>query len=150
MNLRRAEITIASGLYLGFIPLAPATFGSLWALPIWFFLREQKFSYVLVTAAIVIIGTIISADLIKTDGKDPRFIVIDEIAGLLVALLPVIKFDWRLIVVAFILFRIFDIIKPFPIRRLENIKNGIGVMADDILAGVYAAVMTLVIDKFVF
>lgn len=148
----RVDKAIASGCFLGFLPVAPATFGSLWALPIWLLIHARWYLYGLGTLAIVILGTCLARDLIRTEGADadPRFFVIDEVAGLLIALLAVTRFDWRLLVTAFILFRIFDVAKPFPIKRLESIGQGVGVMADDLLAGVYAAVITALAGRYIF
>lgn len=79
--------------------------------------------------------------------KDPSAVVIDEVAGQMIALLsgPLWLHTWWSIVTAFILFRLFDIWKPYPIRRLENLESGLGIMADDIAAGAYALVMNSVI-----
>ena len=150
MFIRRVFTVIASGLYLGYIPFAPATFGSLWALPIWYFFRKDTTGYIIITFGIFVVGVLISSYLEKSEERDPRYIVIDEIAGLLVALGPMVKFDWRLALTAFLLFRFFDIIKPFPIRQAERMGRGIGIMADDVLAGCYAALLTAVVDRFLF
>jgi phosphatidylglycerophosphatase A len=80
--------------------------------------------------------------------KDPGKVVIDEVAGQLIALLPLVpRHDpgWMSILAAFLLFRLFDIIKPYPARRLEGLESGLGIMADDIVAGAYAAVATSII-----
>lgn len=148
--MRRVLTLIASGLYLGFLPLAPATFGSLWALPIWYFLRGNTVAYVAVTFVILVLGIIISAELTRSEESDPRYIVIDEIVGLLIAISPLVKFDWRLFLIAFLLFRILDIIKPFPIRQSERIGSGIGVMIDDVFAGGYAAIGVFLAKRFLF
>lgn len=76
--------------------------------------------------------------------KDPGRVVVDEVAGQMIALLPLSVFavsskGW--IIVSFILFRLFDIFKPYPARRLETLPSGLGIMMDDVLAGVYAAVI---------
>src|SRR3954462_5467554 len=77
-----------------------------------------------------------------TRKKDPSIVVIDEVAGQMIALLsgPFWLPTWWSILSAFILFRLFDIWKPYPIRRLEGLEAGLGIMADDVLAGVYALV----------
>jgi phosphatidylglycerophosphatase A len=69
--------------------------------------------------------------------KDPGFVVIDEVAGQLIALIAV-PLDWKYLLAGFILFRGFDITKPFPLRRLEVLPEGIGIMMDDVGAGLYA------------
>lgn len=74
--------------------------------------------------------------------KDPGAVVIDEVAGQLIAFLFIpleVKLRWWMILAGFILFRLFDIWKPYPIRRLESLESGLGIMADDVLAGFYAA-----------
>jgi phosphatidylglycerophosphatase A len=74
--------------------------------------------------------------------KDPGIVVIDEVAGQLVAFLFVpFNSGWWVIIGGFILFRLFDIWKPYPIRRLEMLESGLGIMADDVLAGIYAAIL---------
>lgn len=74
--------------------------------------------------------------------KDPSIVVIDEVAGQMIALLsgPFWLHTWWSILTAFLLFRLFDIWKPYPIRRLEGLESGLGIMADDVVAGVYALV----------
>jgi phosphatidylglycerophosphatase A len=77
-----------------------------------------------------------------TGDKDPRLIVIDEVSGQLISLTPLAllkSFSITAVVIGFLLFRLFDIYKPYPIRKLERLHGGLGVMADDALAGVYAA-----------
>ena len=77
--------------------------------------------------------------------KDPQFVVIDEVAGQLVALIAV-PLAWKSFLAGFILFRVFDIWKPFPIRRLERLPEGTGIVVDDLGAGLYAlAVMHLLL-----
>ena len=77
--------------------------------------------------------------------KDPQFVVIDEVAGQLVALIAV-PLDWKTFLAGLILFRVFDILKPFPIRRLERLPEGTGIVVDDLGAGLYAlAIMHLLL-----
>jgi len=79
--------------------------------------------------------------------KDPGKVVVDEVAGQMIALLPLTIFGlgkvW--IIVSFILFRAFDIFKPYPARRFEALRSGLGIMADDVMAGLYAALIVVVI-----
>ena len=89
-----------------------------------------------------LVGTWAASQTERFEGtKDPSIVVIDEVAGQFIALLPVpflVDPAWWTIILAFVLFRFFDIVKPYPARRLENIKGGLGVMGDDLVAGVYA------------
>ena len=75
--------------------------------------------------------------------KDPGKIVVDEVAGQLIALFPLVFVKWSMIMVmvSFILFRFFDIVKPYPANRLQELKGGAGVMCDDLVAGAYAAII---------
>ena len=78
--------------------------------------------------------------------KDPGKIVVDEVAGQLIALIPLLFVKWSIttVMVSFILFRFFDIVKPYPANRLQDLEGGVGVMCDDLVAGAYAAIILLV------
>lgn len=78
--------------------------------------------------------------------KDARYIVIDEVSGMLLSLL-FIPYDIKLVIIAFILFRIFDSLKPFPVSRLEKLEGSLGIMSDDILAGLYTNLIVQVIFR---
>ena len=75
--------------------------------------------------------------------KDPGMIVVDEVAGQLIALFPLLFAAWsiKMVIVSFILFRFFDIVKPYPANRLQDLEGGMGVMCDDLVAGAYAAII---------
>ena len=93
------------------------------------------------SAAITLIGIPPSTTVARESGqKDPGFVVIDEVAGQLIALIGV-PLDWKYVLAGFILFRSFDIVKPFPLRRLERLPGGTGIMMDDVGAGLYALVL---------
>lgn len=124
----------------GLLPGAPGTFGTLAALPLlialdhWGGVSGEGFKIIFVPLAIW--SSHLSHKLLKRD--DPSEVVIDEVAGILWTffLLPL---SWLTLCVGFILFRIFDIFKPFPIRTLERrLRGGIGIVLDDLLAGIYA------------
>jgi phosphatidylglycerophosphatase A len=80
--------------------------------------------------------------------EDPGFVVIDEVAGQLIALIAV-RPDWRHAVLSLVLFRVFDIWKPWPIRKLEALPEGTGIMLDDVAAGVLALVCALAIGRWI-
>jgi len=142
---------------VGYLPLAPGTWGSLVGVGIYLvllaFLRFSPWAVfiavelVLITL-ITLLGFWAASRTEKLLGhKDPGKVVIDEVAGQLIALLPIVPgFDpgWVSIIAAFLLFRLFDIIKPYPARRLEKLESGLGIMSDDLVAGAYAAVCTSV------
>ena len=145
------SLFLGSGCYLGLIPGAPGTYASI-ATTFAFFLVYQASNRIvpeLHLSAICLLstaGTLSSAEIARNRGiEDPQYIVIDEIAGQLVALflVPVSLIN---LVLATALFRVFDIWKPYPIRRLERLPNGVGVMADDLLAGVYANIVVHLVN----
>lgn len=136
---------LATGFGAGLSPVAPGTAGTLIGVLIclcsYSFSGPLRFFFVLAVAALSIYVSGRAETLFKK--KDDQRIVIDEIAGLQVAMLPVAVTGLNLCI-AFVLFRIFDIWKPFPVNRLQNLKGGWGVVADDIGAGVYAAIIMFV------
>jgi phosphatidylglycerophosphatase A len=85
-----------------------------------------------------LLGMVAGNTVVRESGiKDPGFFVLDEVAGQMIALIAV-PLEWKNLLASFILFRAFDILKPFPVRRLESWPEGTGVMMDDVAAGVYA------------
>jgi len=148
MNLREETIVfLATGFYTGNIPFAPGTFGSLFGLPICFILAELKIIQAIVCTVLFIFFAIwISKNAERLLKKsDPGCIVIDEIAGMVVTLIG-LPFNLTTAVIGFIFFRILDILKPFPIRILDNrISGGFGVVADDVAAGIIANLLLRII-----
>lgn len=93
------------------------------------------------SVAIMLLGIPPSTVVARESGvEDPGFVVIDEVAGQMISLIAV-PLDWKYLLASFILFRGFDIAKPFPLRRLERLPGGTGIMMDDVGAGVYALVL---------
>ena len=147
-------VALATGLYSGKIPFAPGTWGSAFALIPWYFCRGLSLvNYLIVLAVIFVVGFLTSGSAEKIlDRPDPGCIVIDEILGMFITLTlaPNHPAAWLL---GFILFRIFDVLKPFPVSWFDtNLHGGIGIMMDDVMAGVYALIclqlIWLVIGKF--
>lgn len=138
----------ATGFYMGKIPFMPGTFGSIAAIPIGYLCSLLPiWAGFCILAAIFFIGVYVSDRFSSITGiEDPSCVVIDEIAGLLlVYVLFPIKTPY--IVAGFILFRFFDILKPFPVSFFDGIKNGWGIMLDDMAAGLYAALCCFAIFK---
>jgi phosphatidylglycerophosphatase A len=133
---------IAQGVYSGRAPIAPGTAGTLVGILLYLLARDLGgLWYGAVCAAVIGIGTWAAGKAERMFGaKDHSTIVIDEIAGFLVAML-LVPGTWQYITAAFFLFRAFDIVKPFPLRRLEHLPGGLGVMLDDIGAGIYTNVV---------
>jgi phosphatidylglycerophosphatase A len=129
--------------YVGYIPLAPGTFASAAAFIIYFPLNTlNHWSFYLGAVILVTLaGVWASGRAEKISGiSDPSFVVIDEVAGQLITLF-LLPFSWKILIAGFFLFRLFDIIKPYPGRRLEQLHGGWGIMLDDVLAGVYANIL---------
>ena len=150
MNFRdKAAVFLATGFYVGNIPLAPGTFGSLLGLPLCFFLTGIPMPAAIL-AGLLFIGLAVwisghAAKALKR--KDPGCIVIDEIAGLVVTLIGV-PFQVTSVTVGFLLFRFFDISKPYPIRMIDRrLSGGVGIVADDLVAGLFANITTRFLIK---
>jgi phosphatidylglycerophosphatase A len=150
----RLCLIYASALYIGYIPGMPGTYGSLATVLVYFAVyhfsgRILPALHLSAVCLISLAGVLASAEVSRSTGKeDPSFVVIDEVAGQLLTFLflPVSVLN---LVLGFMLFRVFDIWKPFPIWKLESLGNGVGIMADDLLAGVYANVI-LQLMNFLF
>lgn len=146
--LHRYHHLIATGFGSGLFPFAPGTAGSLVASAILittFLVGHLTLPLLLIATTVVVVHGLISTKSVLLSGryerKDPKQVVIDEFAGVFVASL---SFEFSLIqlAVAFLLFRVFDILKPWPVSKAENYPNEIGVMADDMVAGVIALALT--------
>ena len=144
-------VLFATGCYAGYIPIASGTFGTLIGIPVCYLLSELRaLEVMLLIIAFTGSAVWISGWAEKVfKKKDSGLIVIDEMAGMLVTMF-LIPWSAKSVVAGFFLFRLFDIAKPFPIRRLEEkLPGGWGVVGDDILAGVYAnVVLRFVIQLF--
>ena len=156
---------------VGFIPGAPGTYGSAVGVGLYLLVQSAgarlsasaaargwdsaalasfRLTFMLLLIAAVTFAGVWAATRVETllGRKDPGVVVADEVAGQLIAFLFVpAGAGWWAVLAGFVLFRLFDIWKPYPIRRLEKLRSGLGVMADDVLAGVYAAiVMSLLVS----
>lgn len=132
---------ISSCFGIGYLGRGAGTVAAATTCLIWYFVLlfqpEHLLATILITALLTLQG-IRSASVVEAEwGKDHQRVVIDEVAGMCVTLLFV-PIDFRYIFVGLVLFRFFDIVKPFYIKKLERLPGGLGVMADDLLAGIYA------------
>ena len=133
---------------VGYLPLMPGTFGSLVGVGVFLLLKVwvvQVIAIVLITGVGIWAATRTERVLAL---KDPGIVVVDEVAGQMIALVPVsvLGLGWVWIIVSFTLFRLFDIFKPYPARRCESLRGGLGVMMDDLVAGAYAAVIVALLS----
>jgi phosphatidylglycerophosphatase A len=160
----RVVFAIATAFGAGYLPKAPGTFGSLVGVLLFCMVRvvasapsNTLFWFVgALTILISALGVWAAGRVASyVQKKDPQIVVIDEVAGQLIAYLGLaipatFVANWQYLLAGFILFRVFDIWKPFPIRRAESLPGGLGIMADDWLAGVYAALLLALARHFGF
>jgi len=141
---------IATLFYTGYFPFAPGTIGTLFAVGVYLLIPEAfiiKLSIALPSLIILsLLGVYITGSAEKSMSKDDRRIVLDEFVGFFFGLIFLPK-NFVLIIVAFILFRVFDIFKPEPIFRLQKLKSGWGIMSDDIVAGIYTNICLQIIIR---
>lgn len=138
----------ASGFGSGYTRIAPGTSGSLAALIVWWLLYVTApvgfgiYSFVLLVA-VTAIGIVATASLVglSSTTSDPQWIVIDEWAGLYLALVGIAPLEWRWVIFAFVLFRIFDAVKIGPVGWAESLPGAWGIMADDLVAGALVALV---------
>lgn len=161
----RFALFCATACGLGYIPVAPGTFGSLVGALLYFIFARPRFLLQRISASgttavfgvvrltdplltcavalvIALVGVWASSRAAKYSGKkDPQFVVIDEVSGQFLAyMLALSAVNWKYLLLGLILFRVFDIWKPFPARQAESLPGGWGIMADDWMAAIYAAI----------
>ena len=139
-----AEV-LASVFYIGYIPIVPASFGAgFGGLIYWFLMPECAPVELGVTVGLIVLAIVCSHRAEETYGHDGKRIVIDEVAGMFVSLCFLPR-DGTVFVGAFLAFRVFDVLKPFPSGRLQRLPGGWGVVADDVFAGVYSNIFVRVL-----
>jgi phosphatidylglycerophosphatase A len=141
---RLVILTLSSWFGLGYVPKAPGTFGTLGALPLWWGLQFLPIWAQLLVVALFALFAIWIASLAETiyGSHDVQHIVIDEVAGMLVTVIAM-PVQWLSVPLAFVAFRLFDALKPPPIAWLDcRVGGGVGVVVDDLVAGVMAAVVS--------
>jgi phosphatidylglycerophosphatase A len=149
MKMKYFILFLATGLGVGYSPITPGTAGTLIAIPVYFFLSTIPLPlYEITLIGFFFLSVWISENAeVYFKRKDDGRIVIDEMMGFFITMLWVPK-TARFIVIGFFLFRFFDILKPFPIHRLEKkMKGGFGVVLDDVLAGIYANIVLQIISS---
>lgn len=130
----------------GYAPKGPGTAGSAGAVAIALLLHAARpvppFSFAIFAALLLGPGIWAAGETARAAGrKDPQFVVVDEVIGQWIALAGATVLNWKSWLAAFLLFRLFDIWKPFPVRNLESLPGGTGIVMDDVMAGVYAALV---------
>jgi phosphatidylglycerophosphatase A len=157
----RFALAIATAFGLGYLPKAPGTFGSLGGVALYGLIQYYfplnllpgtdpgiagrvlwlAWTALSVSVVLALVGVWAASRAAEfSAAKDPQFVVIDEVSGQhLTYFLSLTLLDWKYLLLGFILFRVFDIWKPFPARQAESLPGGLGIMADDWIAGIYAA-----------
>ena len=148
MNLKKFKYIIATGFGVGYFPLIPGSAGSLFALLLFVFIPLNAYIWLIISIFMFFIGIWTSGVVEKDKGNDPGIVVIDEYVGQWISLLFLPRILW-IFVAGFIIFRILDIIKPFPAADLEEIEGGSGIMLDDIIAGIYTNIALHLILLFI-
>ena len=137
---------------VGYLPLMPGTYGSLVGLGIALLLSRTVAGLLVAIVVVTFAGIWAGSRTEELAGrKDPGKVVVDEVAGQMIANLPLAVFaQWSIVavMVSFVLFRFFDIVKPYPANKLQELEGGLGVMCDDLVAGVYAAVLVTIFMRF--
>lgn len=142
--------SIGTFLGTGYLPLIPGTFGSLGGLCMVYLIQGNPAVYIAVTLVLLILGFWSAGRAAKLFGRDdPRCVVIDEVAGILIGFL-FLPVDYRLMITGFFIFRILDALKPFPASRLERLHGSAGIMADDLAAGIYTNIILQTVWRYVF
>ena len=135
----------ASCFYAGYFPVAPGTVGSLLAVVIyWIVPGSSWINITLLSAVLFFFGVWCSTIAEKEWGHDNGKIIIDEFMGMFVSIIAIPKLTF-LVIIAFLLFRVFDIVKPFPIQQSQNLNAGWGIMVDDLLAGIFTNILLRIV-----
>lgn len=132
---------LSTWFYIGYFPFAPGSMASVAGVLIYLVLGQYVLAYILLFVVVTVLGFMVSGPMEKLiDSTDPSCVVIDEISGIMLAffLLPA---KWPIIVTAFFLFRAFDMFKIYPGNKFEELHGGVGIMMDDVMAGVYTNIV---------
>jgi len=139
---------ISSFFFIGYLPV-PGTFGSLAGLGIYLWLKASPVPVLAACGACLAVGWLVCGPAERAFGtKDPGHIVIDEVAGILLALVFV-PFDFKLILIGFFFFRLLDTLKPYPAGRIQDLHGASGIMLDDVVAAIYTNLVLQIIARFI-
>ena len=148
MKLNPIDKLLGSGFYTGYIPIASGTFGSFAALLIYFIPGFEKLFIILpVTLIFLLYGIYVGSKFETVYGKDPAECTIDEMVGMWISLILLPKTSF-IVAITFIIWRVLDIIKPYPARSFERFKGGFGIMIDDVVSSIYTLIIMHLIVYF--
>jgi len=147
--LKSISRILLSGFGLGYIPKAPGTWGSLGAIGFLVLINIYELSFGSIFITYLLLSIVFGQYYLKaTNTKDPQWIVADEILGVFI-IFTVIPFQWETALAGFVLFRFFDIVKPLGIRACERAEGIIGVLLDDLVAGLYSLIIIYIVLLFI-
>ncbi|MFH1442115.1 MAG: phosphatidylglycerophosphatase A [Candidatus Omnitrophota bacterium] len=133
--------TISTFFGAGYLPFIPGTFGSAAGITLYFIVRQNILLYTCAIFVVTILGFLTAGKAAKVFNKrDPCCVVIDEVAGMLISLM-FIPHDLKWVITGFLVFRLMDTLKPFPAARIERLHGSLGIMGDDIVAGIYTNIV---------
>lgn len=140
-------LALSTFFFAGYLPF-PGTSASLAGILLFFLVKDNILLYLLLTLIFILLGLSITGRSERILGrKDPPCVVIDEVVGMFISLI-FLPYNLRLVILAFILFRILDIFKPYPISKLQKVAGGAGIMGDDIIAGLYTNIILQLVLRF--
>jgi len=149
LNKNKVVYFFATGFGSGYLPLMPGTSGSFVAAIIFWFLPFDNLSLIVLSVFVFIMGLYAASYVEKIEGKDAGLIVIDEFVGQWMTYLFLPK-TLIMLVLGFVVFRVLDILKPFPANVSQNLKGGLGIMIDDVIVGVYANILLQIYNLWIF
>jgi len=148
--VHRFMMLVATGLNIGYLKFAPGTFGSLLAIPLAYFFNDASVLVKFFLFIVLLVIGLISSEYYEkyVSITDPPEVVIDEIAGYYFVLM-IIDITFVNILITFVLFRFFDIVKIYPVKRVESVGGGVGIMLDDICSSIYALITFFIITLLI-
>ncbi len=151
--MNRLAVTIATWFGCGYFPWGPGTIGALAglliAMALHFYLGAGRLALLAATLVLLAPAIWAATNTARIVAKsDPGIVVVDEVLGQWTTLLGAAIFNWKALLAGFILFRVFDIWKPWPVREFEKLPGGTGIVADDLAAGIYGALILYIGGKF--
>lgn len=148
MTIRKLIILISTFFYLGYLPAVPGTFASIAGVILFYLVRANSLFYLLFTLFWICLGFLVSG---KAEGyfnrKDPKYIVIDEVAGMFLSLICLPFYNPQILITAFVLFRILDTLKPYPADKFQELNGSLGIMSDDLTAALYTNVILQIVTR---
>lgn len=138
---KRIVSIITTFFYTGYLPFIPGTFGSLAGVGVYYLVRGNTITYIFTILLLAFLGFLSAGQAEKVfNTKDPKYVVIDEVVGMLLSLL-FLPCNLTVVIMGFFVFRLMDTLKPYPVGNIERLHGSKGIMGDDIIAGIYTNII---------